>query len=63
MALPRVETLFTTPVKGFALHSVDSVDIDENGAVGDREFFMVDDQHTLVSITRIGTFASWRAKT
>jgi uncharacterized protein len=61
MSKPHVTTLFTTPVKGFALHSVDSVDLDSNGAVGDRDFFMVDDEHTLVSITRIGTFASWRA--
>lgn len=55
-------TLFTTPVKGFALHSVDSVALDSNGAIGDRDFFMLDDQHSLVSITRIGTFASWRAE-
>lgn len=62
MSLPRVTTLFTTPVKGFALHSVASVDLDRNGAVGDRDFFMVDDDRRLVSITRIGTFASWRAE-
>ncbi len=61
MSTPRVTTLFTTPVKGFALHSVDSVDLDGNGAIGDRDFFMLDDEHSLVSITRIGTFASWRA--
>lgn len=61
MPSPRVTTLFTTPVKGFALHSVASVDVDENGATGDRDFFMVDDEQSLVSITRIGTFASWRA--
>ena len=53
--------LLTTPVKGFALHSVESVDLDVNGAIGDRDFFMLNDQHSLVSITRIGTFASWRA--
>jgi uncharacterized protein YcbX len=61
MSAPYVTTLFTTPVKGFALHSNASVDLDSNGAVGDRDFFMLDDQHSLVSITRIGTFASWRA--
>jgi len=59
--LPRVTTLFTTPVKGFALHPVDSVAVDGNGAVGDRDFFMVDAERTLLSITRLGTFASWRA--
>jgi hypothetical protein len=61
MSLPRVTTLYTTPVKGFALHSVDTVLVDSNGAVGDREFFMVDDEASLVSITRVGAFASWRA--
>jgi uncharacterized protein YcbX len=58
---PRITRLFTTPVKGFALHSVDAVDLDNNGAIGDRDFFMVDEKHHLVSITRIGTFASWLA--
>ena len=61
MASLRVTTLFTTPVKGFALHSRERVEIDDNGAVGDRDFFMVDEQLSLVSITRIGTFASWKA--
>ena len=61
MTAPRVTSLYTTPVKGFALHSVDAVDTDANGAVGDRDFFMVDDEDTLISITRIGTFASWTA--
>ena len=58
---PQITRLFTTPVKGFALHSVDAVELDNNGAIGDRDFFMVDDDQRLVSITRIGTFASWRA--
>ncbi|HEX5017929.1 MAG TPA: MOSC N-terminal beta barrel domain-containing protein [Actinomycetes bacterium] len=61
MSSLRVTTLFTTPVKGFALHSRESVEIDDNGAVGDRDFFMVDEQLSLVSITRIGTFAAWQA--
>ncbi len=59
---PRITTLFTTPVKGFALHSVAAVELDGNGAIGDRDFFMVDDERRLVSITKIGTFASWRAE-
>jgi hypothetical protein len=61
MPHPRVTTLFTTPVKGFALHAVDSIDLNANGAIGDRDFFMVDDEDALTSITRIGAFASWRA--
>jgi uncharacterized protein YcbX len=62
MPPPRITTLFTTPVKGFALHSVTTVELDSNGAVGDRDFFMLDGDHQLVSITRIGTFASWHAR-
>jgi uncharacterized protein YcbX len=58
---PRLTTLFTTPVKGFALHSPHSVELDTNGAVGDRDFFLVDDQDALTSITRLGAFASWTA--
>lgn len=61
MSMPRVTRLRTTPVKGFALHEVDQIDVDHHGAVGDRDFFMVADDRSLVSITRIGTFASWRA--
>ena len=61
MPPPEVTTLFTTPVKGFALHSVDRGAIEQNGAVGDRDFFMVDEENALFSITRIGTFASWTA--
>jgi uncharacterized protein YcbX len=59
---PRVTSLMTTPVKGFALNSRDSVQMDDSGAVGGRGFFMIDEQRELVSITRIGTFASWRAE-
>jgi uncharacterized protein YcbX len=62
VSTPRITSIFTTPIKGFALHSCESVDIDESGAVGDRDFFLVDEQHALVSITRLGTFASWRAE-
>lgn len=61
MDSPRLTTLFTTPVKGFALHTPDSVELDANGAIGDRDFFLIDDEDALTSITRLGTFASWMA--
>jgi MOSC domain-containing protein len=58
---PTVTRLSTTPVKGFSLGHPDQVTLDSNGAVGDRDFFLVDDKHRLISITKTGAFASWRA--
>lgn len=34
----------------------------KNGAVGDRDFFVIDDQQELLSITKTGAFASWRVQ-
>lgn len=59
---PTVTQLLTTPVKGFALSTPSSVTLDTNGAVGDRDFFVVDAEESLISITRTGAFASWRAQ-
>ncbi len=53
--------LSTTPIKGFALDHPDTIELDANGAVGDRDFFLVDDKYRLFSITRSGAFASWHA--
>ncbi len=58
---PTVTGLSTTPIKGFALNHPDRIELDRNGAVGDRDFFVVDDKLRLLSITRTGAFASWRA--
>ena len=58
---PRVTHLLTTPIKGFGLCSADRVVIDKNGAVGDRDFFIVDENRDLFSITRSGAFAGWHA--
>ncbi|MGB2839362.1 MAG: hypothetical protein WBC76_05980, partial [Actinomycetes bacterium] len=60
-AAPAVTRLSTTPIKGFALSHPDMIELDSNGAVGDRDFFVVDDKSRLLSITRTGEFASWRA--
>jgi uncharacterized protein YcbX len=60
-AAPAVTRLSTTPIKGFALSHPDTIELDSNGAVGDRDFFVVDDKSRLLSITRTGEFASWRA--
>lgn len=58
---PTVTRLFTTPIKGFALNEPDAVTLNENGAVGDRDFFILDDTQRLFSITRTGVFGGWRA--
>lgn len=58
---PRVTRLSTTPIKGFALRHPTSIRLDANGAIGDRDFFLIDERHRLVSITKTGVFASWRA--
>ena len=60
-AAPAVTRLSTTPIKGFALNHPDMIELDSNGAVGDRDFFVVDEKNRLLSITRTGVFASWRA--
>ena len=61
-ASPFVSKLLTTPIKGFALNEPERVAVDWNGAVGDRDFFLVDEANELFSITRSGRFASWRAQ-
>jgi uncharacterized protein YcbX len=58
---PVVTTLLTTPVKGFTMNSVEQIQLDSNGALGDRDFFVVDAEDRLFSITRTGVFASYQA--
>ena len=55
---PTVTRLFTTPIKGFGLGQPDSVTLQTNGAVGDRDFFVIDSSQQLLSITRTGSL--WR---
>jgi uncharacterized protein YcbX len=62
MPVATVTRLFTTPVKGFALAEPDSVMLESSGAVGDRDFFVIDANQQLLSITRTGVFASWQAR-
>ena len=59
---PTVTRLFTTPIKGFALGQPDSVTLERNGAVGDRDFFVIDSNQQLLSITRTGAFGGWQAQ-
>lgn len=60
-AKPIVRTLLTTAIKGFALDTPKNVRLGGNGAVGDRDFYVVDVAGRLLSIGRTGAFASWRA--
>jgi len=58
----RVSRLLTTPIKGFALHEVGRIEIDANGAVGDRDFLLVDEQGELVSVGQTGDLMGLQAQ-
>lgn len=62
MPRPQVIRLSTTPIKGFALNHPESVELDEDGAIGDRAFFIVDANESLISIAKIGAFASFHVQ-
>jgi MOSC domain-containing protein len=62
MPRARITLLSTTPIKGFALHHPEAVQIAGSGAVGDRDFFLVDERDRLVSITRTGRLVQLRAE-
>jgi uncharacterized protein len=47
-----ITRLSITPVKGLSLHHPDSIDLTTQGAVGDRLFYLVDDNGRLQSCTR-----------
>ncbi len=59
---PTVTRLFTTPIKGFTLGQPASVTLGRNGAEGDRDFFVIDSNQELLSITRTGAFGGWQAQ-
>ncbi len=57
----KVVNLSTTPIKGFQLHHPASVEITARGATGDREFFFVDQENTMISMTMAGELAAMKA--
>jgi len=57
----RVRTISTTPIKGFGLAHPSAVELDAQGARGDRDLLVVDDADCLLSITRTGAFAGLTA--
>jgi uncharacterized protein len=58
---PRVTRLSVTPVKGLALHHPDEIVLLRTGAVGDREFFVIDGRDRLISIWKTGRLVRFRA--
>ena len=47
VSLMSVTLLSMTPVKGLGLHHPDSIDVSVGGVVGDRAFFLVEDDGPL----------------
>ena len=59
MASNRITRISIAPIKGFSLRHPSEVNLTFSGAEGDREFFLVDDQDFVVSVTRTGNFAGF----
>jgi len=56
-----VSRLSITAIKGFGIREVPEIDLRSHGAVGNREFFVVDEDHRLLSLTRTPAFVSYWA--
>ena len=57
----HVATLSTTPIKGFALHHPASIEVNERGVVGDRDFFLVDETGSMFSTSKTGELPGFSA--
>lgn len=57
----RVSLLTTTPVKSLTVHHPDHVDLSQEGVVGDRAFFLVDEAGELVGCTKDGDLLRYSA--
>jgi uncharacterized protein YcbX len=53
---PTVRRLSVTAIKGFRLRHPEAITLTAGGAVGDRDFMLVDDTDRVFSITRTGVF-------
>ncbi len=49
-----VTRLAVTPVKALRLHEVEAIELRERGAVGDRDFYVIDDRNRMVNAKTIG---------
>lgn len=54
----RVSRLSITAIKGFGIREVAEINLRTHGAIGNREFFVVDEEHRLLSLTRTASFVS-----
>ncbi|MFA9400280.1 MAG: MOSC domain-containing protein [Acidobacteriota bacterium] len=52
--MPTVAWISIAPVKGMRMQELSRVELTRQGAVGDREFFLVDKEAALISATRLG---------
>lgn len=50
----NVAWISIAPVKGMRLQQLSQVELTSQGAVGDREFFLVDEERSMISVTRLG---------
>jgi uncharacterized protein len=57
-----VAAISITPVKGLGLRHPDAVQLERDGAVGDREFFLVDEGGDMVNSKRIGALLTVTAE-
>ena len=57
----HVATLSTTPIKGFALHHPQSIEVNERGVVGDRDFFLIDESGSMFSTSKTGELPGFSA--
>jgi uncharacterized protein YcbX len=46
----KVTRLSTTPIKGLGLNHPDAIEISQIGAVGDREFFIIDENDQFIKL-------------
>lgn len=59
---PTVARLSVAPVKGLALQHPQRIELTQAGAVGDRQFFLVDARDALISIPKLGELARFAAE-
>jgi len=55
---PRVAWISFTPVKGLRLRQLEHVEVTEDGIPGDRAFFLVDGDGTMVNAKRLGSLVT-----
>lgn len=58
----RVTRLSTTPIKGLGLNHPDSIQVTESGAIGDRQFFLIDERNKMTSVASTGALFDWRSE-